>query len=86
VKIAATKGDFMKSALVLAAALLVSTMARAEEAKPARNPDTADFSQAYLDQVKTERAKEEPSPEELRREHAKYMKETARTDRLSRGN
>jgi hypothetical protein len=61
-------------------------MAVAEETQPGRSPDTADFSQAYLDQIKTERAKEsEESHEQVRREHLKYLKDTARTDRLSRG-
>lgn len=76
----------MKSALVLAA-LLVSTAVMAEDKKPTRNPNTSDFSQAYLDQVKTEREKENRvSSEEVSREHAKYMKETAHADHFSRGN
>lgn len=76
----------MKGAIVLISALFVTTVALAGDGQAIRKPDASDFSQAYLDQVKTERAKEDISPSEASRDHAKYLKDTLRRDHFSRGN
>lgn len=50
-----------------------------------RVPGSSDFTQAYLDQIQDERAKEYDR-EKTRKEHDRYMKQLGRTDRLTRGN
>lgn len=63
------------------------SMSFADESKEVnvkeRSPDTADFSQAYLDQIKTER-NSEPTSEQKRREHDQYLKDVSRADKLIR--
>ncbi len=73
----------MKRALILTAALLVSMTAVAKDGDPARTPNTSDFTQAYLDQIQTEKTQESTSAQ-AQREHMKFLRDSSRRDRASK--
>lgn len=74
----------MKSISFLAAVLILTTSAFAGE----NDTTNKDFSKSYREQIqaqtKTVVIKDKPSSEQLRREHIKYLREIARSDRHER--